>query len=125
MDALPHEAGRAGQAPIASTTVDAAIARVLAAEHSARIAVGHCSRIAAALVQQASERARAIAERGAARGTRVHDWTNATIAARLAAIETHRQALAAIPELNAAERHVLHAAVEQLAEALTGARGPS
>jgi hypothetical protein len=104
-----------------SSLIDSAIARVLAAEAAARESVALCASQAEVRVQQAHERARAIAERGAARAARVHEWTAAAIARRLAEIESQRLALAAHAAATEGERQRLRDAVERLADMLAGA----
>jgi hypothetical protein len=78
---------------IATPEVDAAIARVLAAEQAARRAVEQCEAEARQRVESAQAQARGIAERAARRVARVHRWTDATIAARTTAINAERAAL--------------------------------
>lgn len=116
-----HASALSNSASPEPSLVDAAIARVLAAEAAARESVAACAREAAARVQEAHERARAIAECGAARAARVHEWTTAATAQRLAQIESQRLALAAHAAATEAERQRLQHAVERLAERLTGA----
>ncbi|MGB2817480.1 MAG: hypothetical protein WBC37_09700, partial [Burkholderiaceae bacterium] len=77
----------------ASPEVDAAIMRVLAAEQAARAEVERCKRSAEQTLEDAHRRAREIAERAARRAARVHRWTEAAIAARVAALESQRAEL--------------------------------
>lgn len=79
---------------IATPEVDAAIARVLAAEQGARRGIELCEQEARQRVQQAQATAHRIAERAARRAARVHLWTDATIAARSAELNAARAALA-------------------------------
>lgn len=106
----------------ASPEVDAAIMRVLAAEQSARAEVERCKRSADQTVEDAQRRARDIAERAARRAARVHQWTDAAIAARVAALESQRTALLASAH-DADDGSVLARAVERLADELTGSAG--
>lgn len=103
----------------ASPEVDAAIMRVLAAEQAARAEVERCKREAELTLDEAHRRARDIAERAARRVAGVHRWTEAAIAARIAALEAQRAAL-----LNTAHERddgsALARAVERVADELTG-----
>lgn len=100
-----------------SADVDAAIARVLAAERDARAAVADNAARAQDHVQQARTRAQQIAERAARRSATVHAAVERRIAEHLLAIEQQRRALDAQPTADAA----LTRAVEQLAVDLTTA----
>ncbi len=106
----------------ASPEVDAAIMRVLAAEQAARAEVERCKRSAEQTLEDAHRRAREIAERAARRAARVHRWTEAAIAARVAALESQRAELlrSAGDEDDGA---ALARAVERLADELTGNAG--
>jgi len=103
----------------ASPEVDAAIMRVLSAEQAARAEVERCKREAEQTVEEARRSAREIAERAARRTARVHHWTEAAIASRIAALEAQRASL-----LNTAHGHddgdAIARAVERLADELTG-----
>lgn len=103
----------------ASPDVDAAIMRVLAAEQAARAEVERCKRSAEQALEDAHRRAREIAERAARRVARVHRWTEAAIAVRLAALESQRAEL-----LRSAgdgdDGQAVARAVERLADELTG-----
>ena len=79
---------------IATPEVDAAIARVLAAEQAARHGIEQCEVEARQRVQAAQTTAHRIAERAARRVVRVHHWTDATIAARSAELTAARESLA-------------------------------
>jgi hypothetical protein len=79
---------------IATPEVDAAIARVLAAEQAARQSIEQCEAEARRRVQAAQLKARAIAERAAQRVARVHHWTDFTIAVRAQALDAERESLA-------------------------------
>jgi vacuolar-type H+-ATPase subunit H len=103
----------------ASPEVDAAIMRVLAAEQAARAEVERCKRSAEQTLEDAHRRAREIAERAARRAARVHRWTDAAIAARVAALESQRaELLRSAGDADAGE--ALARAVERLADELTG-----
>lgn len=103
----------------ASPEVDAAIMRVLAAEQAARAEVERCKRSAEQALEDAHRRAREIAERAARRAARVHRWTDAAIATRVAALESQRAEL-----LRSAgdgdDGQALARAVEHFADELTG-----
>jgi hypothetical protein len=105
------------QSPVEITSaavVDDAIARVLAAEQAARQAVLQVSRDADAVRERARSRARAIAERAAGRVARVHQWTDATIQARVGAIDGQLGALRHGAASNAPESTLLAQALDQL-----------
>jgi vacuolar-type H+-ATPase subunit H len=106
----------------ASSEVDEAIMRVLTAEQAARAEVERCKRTADQTLEDANRRAREIAERAARRAARVHRWTEAAIAARVAALEAQRAELlrSAGDEDDGA---ALARAVERLADELTGNAG--
>ncbi|MFZ5539099.1 MAG: hypothetical protein ACOY5V_05095 [Pseudomonadota bacterium] len=107
--------------------VEAAIASVLEAERAAGAAVEACAAQAQARVQHARDRARAIAERAAQRTARVRHVCAAQLAARLAAIEHERQALARGTDADPADLQRMQAAIDELADALAGGehRSPS
>lgn len=117
-----HRAGR--KAAHVDTTdtgrVDEAIVRVLQAEQSARDAVAQCARDAEGVRQAARVRARAIAERAAERVARVHQWTEARLAAAIGRLEAERAALhrPATPDPDEPAR--VDQALERLAAELTG-----
>src|SRR5512139_142387 len=100
----------------ASPEVDAAIMRVLAAEQAARAEVERCKRSADQALEDAHRRAREIAARRAAR---VHRWTDAAIAARVAALESQRAELLR-SAADEDDSRALARAVERLADELTG-----
>jgi vacuolar-type H+-ATPase subunit H len=103
----------------ASPEVDAAIMRVLSAEQAARAEVERCKRDAERTLDDAQRRARDIAERAARRAARVHRWTEAAIASRLAALDSQRATL-----LTAAgqgdDEDALSRAVDRVADELIG-----
>lgn len=103
----------------ASPEVDAAIMRVLAAEQAARAEVEHCKRRAEQTLEDAHRRAREIAERAARRAARVHRWTDAAIAAGVAALESQRAELRRSASDDDGDQ-ALARAVERLADELTG-----
>lgn len=100
--------------------VEAAIASVLEAERTARAAVETCAAQAQARVQQARDRARAIAERAAQRTARVRRVSAARLDARLAAVESERRALDRGSDADAGDLQRLQAAIDTLADALAG-----
>jgi vacuolar-type H+-ATPase subunit E/Vma4 len=100
--------------------VEAAIASVLEAERTARAAVETCAAQAQARVQQARDRARAIAERAAQRTARVRRVSAARLDARLAAVESERRALDRGSDAGADDLERLQAAIDTLADALAG-----
>ena len=106
----------------ASPEVDAAIMRVLAAEQAARDEVERCRRTAERAVEDAHRRAREIAERAARRAARVHRWTEAAIAARVAELESQRAELLR-SSADGDDGDALARAVERLADELTGNAG--
>jgi hypothetical protein len=103
---------------IATPEVDAAIARVLAAEQAARRAVEQCEAEARLRVQAAQARAHGIAERAARRVARVHRWTDTTIAARTEAINGERTALASADLARPNEARRLAEVLQHLADEL-------
>jgi hypothetical protein len=103
---------------IATPEVDAAIARVLAAEQAARRAVEQCEAEAGLRVQAAQARAHGIAERAARRVARVHRWIDTTIATRTAAINAERAALSSADLARPDEERRLAEVLRQLADEL-------
>lgn len=105
---------------IASPEVDAAIMRVLEAEQRAREEIRKCEAHARAIRLAGAARAHAIAERAARRVARVHAWTDAQIASRIAALDAERAQLdAGSAPLDQQDR--LKVAVAVLADELIGA----
>jgi creatinine amidohydrolase/Fe(II)-dependent formamide hydrolase-like protein len=102
--------------------VETAIARVLAAERDARDAIAAGEREAEALRAATRTREKRIAERAAQRIAAIRAGMAAKLAGRLAAIEA--EAVAPDPEAarDEAARARLEAAVERLADELSGAR---
>ncbi len=111
--------------PHTTTThgVDDAIARVLEAERTARGAVTLCSEQAEAIRQAARARAHGIAERAAERAAAVHRWTDASIRARVDALNQERAALRQATTTAADEPQRLARALDRLAEELAGGSG--
>lgn len=106
------------EADPASTRVEHAITRVLAAEQAARAAIQACEQEAAALAQQSRDAARRIGARAARRSARVHDWAAATIATRLRHLEAERSRLYATAPAAADDAGRVAHAVQALAAAL-------
>lgn len=105
---------------VGSLTVDDAIARVLAAEQTARAAVEACGVEAEAIRREARERAHAIAERAAERAAAVHRWTDAAIRSRLEALNRERALLRAPAVSPSDEPARLGRALDRLANELGG-----
>jgi hypothetical protein len=76
-----------------ATDVDAAIMRVLEAEQHARREIQKCEAQSRSIRLAGTARAHAIAEQAARRVARVHAWTDAQIASRIAALDTQRAEL--------------------------------
>lgn len=105
---------------LAALTVDDAIARVLAAEQSARAAVDACGADAEAIRKAARDRAHGIAERAAERAAAVHRWTDAAIRARVEALNRERAALREPAAPPPDEPARISRALDRLAEELSG-----
>jgi predicted component of type VI protein secretion system len=103
--------------------VDDAIARVLEAEQTARVAVGLCSEQADALRLAARARAHAIAERAAERAAAVHRWTDASIRVRIDELNRERAALQQPAGPTPDEPERLARALDRLADELAGGSG--
>ncbi len=103
----------------AGDDADRAIARVLAAERDARIAVAACAEQAGLEVQQARDRARLIAARAGERNARILAAIAGRLQQRLAAIDAQRQTLAAPAGESAAGAWRRAKAVERLAAELS------
>jgi hypothetical protein len=97
-----------------AAVVDSAIARVLAAEQAARQAVLLTVQEADAVRERARSRAFAIAERAAGRVARVHRWTDASIEARVGAINAQLSALRPGAAGEAPEPELLAQALDRL-----------
>lgn len=105
---------------IASPDVDAAIMRVLEAEQRARGEIRSCEAQARSIRLAGTARAHAIAERAARRVARVHAWTDAQIASRIAALDAERAQLdAGSAPADLPDR--LNVAVSVLADEVIGA----
>ena len=102
--------------------VDEAITRVLKAEQAARAEVERCKAEADQTLDDARRRARQIAERAARRSARVHHWTDAAIATRIAVLEAQRTALQRA-SLDADDDGALARSVQRLADELAGRAG--
>ena len=100
--------------------VEAAIARVLVAEHTARDAVRDAEEEAAAMTEATRATARAVALRPERRIRAVRAAFEARAAAEVAALRTAAEAADAAHELTPAELARLDVAVTSLAALLTG-----
>lgn len=100
--------------------VEAAIAGVLEAERAAGAAIESCAAQAQARVQQARDRARAIAERAAQRTACVRRIAAERLAERLAALERERVALGEHSDPDAGDLQRLQAVIDRVAATLTG-----
>jgi hypothetical protein len=98
--------------------VDAAIMRVLGAEQAARGEVQRCSAAAEQLRQDARTQSRRIAERAAERVARVHRAVDASIHARIDALEQQRRALLEPSATGADEPERIASALDRLAAEL-------
>ena len=106
----------------ATQEVEAAIARVLAAEHEARAAVAACEREAEAIRAAARSRAKRTAERAANRIAAIRAGLADKLSGRLAAIDAEFVAPDPQAAQDAAAHARLDAAVGRLADELIGAR---
>jgi hypothetical protein len=106
--------------PAPDAAVDAAIARVLDAEHKARDAVRDGEAEAAAMIELARASARALGERTERRIRGVRAAFEARTSATVAALVAEADAAGAAHELTAADLVRLDAAVAALAALLTG-----
>lgn len=106
-------------AETSTATADAAIARVLAAERDARVAVAECAQQAERELQAGRERERIITARGAGRAARVQRSVERRLERALAGIAAERAALAQPATDAALDARRLAAAVETLADELT------
>jgi hypothetical protein len=104
----------------ADSAVEAAVARVLQAEHDARAAIDDARAQAARIAEQARAQARQCAERARQRVARGQAALERRLQADLAAIEAAGRALPEHDEPDAGARARLDAAVHALAAALTG-----
>jgi hypothetical protein len=104
----------------AALAVDEAIMRVLKAETSARAAVEQCAADAERIRLEARARARTIAERAAERVARVHLWMDASIRARVDALNLERTSLQQPATPNPEEPARLARALDRLAAELSG-----
>jgi len=104
----------------ATSVVEAAIARVLAAERDGREAVDLARRDADALEERARASARALADRTARRIRRIRSAYEARVAAEVAAIDAQAAAHDATEGLSAEDTGRLEAVLARLAAELTG-----
>ena len=103
-----------------TTVVEAAIARVLAAERDGRDAADQARRDADALEERARAAARALADRTARRIARIRSAYEARVAAEVAAIDAQAAAHDAVEALSAEDTERLDAALSRLAAELAG-----
>jgi hypothetical protein len=106
--------------PPSQVAVEAAIARVLAAEADARIAVQDARAAAEARAEAARAATRAIAQRTLSRIATVRMEFERRIAEDVAALNAEAEALAGAPTLSPAELAALERALAALAAELTG-----
>lgn len=106
--------------PPSHAAVEAAIARVLAAEAQARIAVQDAREAAEARAEAARAATRSIAQRTLARIASVRTEFDRRIAAQVAELNAEAAALAGAPTLSPAELAALERALAALATELTG-----
>jgi hypothetical protein len=108
-------------APLPSqVAVEAAIARVLAAEADARIAVQDARAAAEARAEAARAATRSIAQRTLSRIAAARTEFDRRIAAEVADLNAEAEALAGAPTLSPAELAALERALAALANELTG-----
>jgi hypothetical protein len=100
--------------------IEAAIARVLAAERAARDAVGRARNDGAAMTDAARAAARVLNERTERRIRTLHAAFDRKVGAALAAFELEATRLTMHQELSAGERARVERAVANLAAELTG-----
>ena len=102
------------------TAVEAAIARVLAAERDAHEAVEHATREAEAMNEKARADARALAERTERRIQRARAAYERMVSTEVAAIDAQAASQDEQQTLSADDWHRLERALETLAAELTG-----
>lgn len=107
---------------VPGSELDAAMAKVLAAERSAREAVDRYAREAEQRLAGGRALEKAIAERAAARGNAVRAAMAARLQRRLDEIAALERAVDPRADPSPAEHERLDAAVERLADELIGAR---
>jgi len=108
-----------GDSFVDAASVDAAIARVLQAEHDARDDVQRCAAEAESLVESAKELARQIARRAAHRSVRVQRWSAATLQQQFDELAAQQSRMERLSSQTGTPRS-LQAAVDALATHLTG-----
>lgn len=106
--------------PPSQVAVEAAIARVLAAESGARVAVQEARDAAAARAEAARAAARSIGQRTLSRIATVRTEFDRRIAAEVAELNAEAEALAGAPTLSPAELAALERALAALAAEITG-----
>lgn len=106
--------------PGSATVVEAAIARVLAAETAARDAVAHATAAAAARDEATRGEIRALAARTQVRIAAIRARFSRSVAAEVAALDSERERVAQPRPLAAEELVALDAALSALAAELTG-----
>jgi len=111
--------------PVAALAVGEAIARVLAAERDARVAVAACAEQAEAEGQAARERSRAIAARGAARTAAVQSALERALERLRRDHDAHRALLTTSGARAGDDTARLARAVERLADELTRGELPA
>jgi len=104
---------------------EAAMARVLAAEREAHVALERSRREAAHMLHEARAASKAIAARAARRIGAVRAAMERRLGASLASLESQERAAPAAGELEAAEREQLAQAVERLAAELCSNEEPA
>ena len=109
----------------APDAVEAALARVLNAEHEARCSIEAAQVEAGHRAEQARAEARRWVERGRSRIARGQAAVEAHLQVALAALAEEARALPEHDEPDAAARTRVEAAVQRLAAALTGGLAPS
>jgi hypothetical protein len=105
----------------AESEVEAAIARVVAAEQSAKASIAAAREDAAAMAEQSRAAARALAERTQQRIRRLRAAFEERVDAEVAALQAQGRALAGDDAPDAAEVERVAGAVAALAAQLTGA----
>ncbi len=105
----------------AESEVDAAIARVVAAEQAAKASIAAAREEAAALAEQSRAAARALADRTQQRIRRLRAAFERQVDGEVAALDAQGRALAGDDAPDAAELERLERAVASLAAQLTGA----
>jgi hypothetical protein len=108
--------------PEADSGVDAAIARVLAAESAARASIADVERDCAMRIERARAAARAIDERAEGRIRVARERFEANVAREVDALRLQADSLGGAHALDEADARAIDAAVAKLAAILTGGR---